>query len=121
MASKGVSSPTDAPDKQKIIIGEHPGKLPIQLIRSPSFKLPVPEKSAKYCRFMIPDSFCIDDVLTIVKRCLEVDNTTALLLFVDGNSYTSETSMKELYDKYKSDDDDILYITYATATECAKN
>jgi len=119
MASKGVSSPTDASDKQKkskFVIEENPGKLAIQMIKSPSFKLPIPEKFAKNNRFLIPDSFRIADVLTVVHKSLEIDNATALLLFVGGNSYIPATSMKELYDKYKNEDDGILYITYAT--EC---
>ena len=64
-------------------------------------------------RFLMLQNFSISDVQTIVRRKLNLNKEQGLYLLVnDGkNLLVSNSSLKEMFEKFK-DDDGFLYILY---------
>jgi hypothetical protein len=67
-------------------------------------------------KFLMPNSFKVADVLTIIKKKLQLkgEEKKGLILLADGKHLMKhETPVAEIYENYRDKEDDFLYIVYA--------
>ena len=72
--------------------------------------------SLKTCRFHIPSNFKVAEVLTIIKKKLQVsrDSQQGLILLADGKFLMKhETGIAEIFEKHRDKEDGFLYVIYA--------
>ena len=102
-------------DKRKeasqTLLNKEPKKVPIILEKDPNCKL---EGIAK-TRHLILRSFTINKFIALIRQSIKISESDALFLSAKGKySITGETTIDEVYKKYKDKDDNFLYIMYST-------
>jgi hypothetical protein len=96
--------------KSKNILKNYEGRIPMILEKSPFDKyLPRPTKT----KFIIPNEFTIAMVLTILKKNLNVNDSTAIYITTNNTILSGSLSLDSLYNKYK-DADGFLYLNYCS-------
>jgi len=81
---------------------KYPGKIPIVIQQSKSSKLVLPE-TFKY-KFLVPIEQTFGSFLFEVRKRLLLKPEQALFIFIDKSLPPSNSSMEELYKKYKDTD-----------------
>lgn len=88
---------------------KYPERIPIICEKDPKSKITEIDKN----KFLVPHDITVSQFSFIVRKRLKLDKSSALFLLVNGkNSITGDSSLKEIYEKYKDIDDGFLYISY---------
>ena len=86
-------------------------KVPIILEKDPNCKLEGIGKS----RYLILRSFTVNKFIALIRQSMKIPENDALFLSAKGKySITGETTIDEVYKKYKDKEDNFLYIMYST-------
>lgn len=103
----------DRKKKAEEIIKKYPDKVPIILERAPNSDINI-ITSEKY---VIPGCFDGNQLLYSLQYKLPKNSNQSLFLLIDGKiTFDLKTKVIDLYNKYKHDDDNFLYIMYSN--EC---
>ena len=95
-------------ENYKKIKETHPKEIPIICEKSKDSKI---DKIIK-TRYLLKEEFKFAYFMKLIKAKLELKEDEALFFFIDGKySLTGQETIKEIYDKYKSNDG-FLYILY---------
>ena len=102
-------------DKRKeaslTLLNNEPKKVPIILEKDPNCKLEGIGKS----RYLILRSFTVNKFISLIRQSVKIPENDALFLSAKGKySITGETTIDEVYKKYKDKEDNFLYIMYST-------
>ena len=95
------------------VIEENPGKIGIICEKAPTKNkndtIPEIDKS----KYLIKEDFTITQFTSIIRKKLNMDQKDALFFLANGKtSLSGNSTMSEIYQKYK-DEDGFLYIAYA--------
>jgi GABA(A) receptor-associated protein len=95
---------------------KYPDRIPIICEKDPSSKI----KSVDKNKYLVPNNFTVSQFSIIIRKRLELSRDSALFLLVSGkHSITGDSSINEIYEKYK-DEDGFLYITYTSELSWGK-
>ena len=102
-------------DKRKeaslTLLRNEPKKVPIILEKDPNCKF---EGIAK-TRYLILRTFTVNKFIALIRESVKIPENDALFLSAKGKySITGETTIDEVYKKYKDKEDNFLYIMYST-------
>lgn len=86
-----------------------PDRIPVILEKDPKSNVKEIDKK----KFLIPEDLTISQFMFVVRRRMEIDEKTAIFLFIDNTIAPSGQSLKTLYKSHK-DDDGFMYITYSS-------
>ena len=93
------------------LLRSEPKKVPIILEKDPTCKL---EGIAK-TRYLILRTFTVNKFIALIRQSMKIHENDALFLSAKGKySITGETTIDEVYKKYKDKEDNFLYIRYST-------
>jgi GABA(A) receptor-associated protein len=88
---------------------KYPDRVPIVCERDPRSDLADLDKS----KYLCPMDMTVSQFSYLLRKRLQFDKSTAFYLLVDGRtSITGDSSLKEIYDRYRQDDG-YLYICYS--------
>lgn len=88
---------------------KYPDRIPIIVNKHHSSH--VQEISQK--KFLVPDDFTIGQFCFVIRRKIQLNESTALFIFINNNIPSHSKTLNELYETYKSKDG-YLYCTYAS-------
>lgn len=109
MYYKSVVSQKDRIKESTGICNKYPGKIPIIAESHKNFNT----QSTQIFKYIAKPRNTVSKLLKTIKSSLsDVDASATLFLFINNINITiTNTTIKELYDKYK-DDDGFLYVEY---------
>jgi GABA(A) receptor-associated protein len=88
---------------------KYPDRIPIICERDPKSKIAETDKN----KYLVPPDITVSQFSFIIRKRLKLDKSAALFLLVNGkNSITGDSSLNEIYEKYKDIEDGFLYISY---------
>ena len=91
------------------ILAKYPDCVPVIIRKHPNDKN---VKQIEKERYLIPRHLNISEIVYIIRKHIEVKPEQAIFIFLNsGILMPSNTSISEIYELYKSEDQ-ILYITY---------
>lgn len=102
-------------DKRKVVANnmlmKYPDRVPIIIGRGDVIKTP----PIKIYKFLAPCDITFGRFITEIRKNIStVDSSVALFFFLQGTTLPmNSVCMKDIYDKYK-DDDNFLYIIYSS-------
>ncbi len=97
-------------NKSKRILENYEDRIPMILEKSPTEKyLPRPTKT----KYIIPNDFTIGMVISILKKNLNIDQSTSIYITSKNNILTGSLSLESAYNKYK-EEDGFLYLYYCS-------
>jgi len=85
-----------------------PGKIPIILEKYSSSQTIIMDKE----KYLVPGELTIGEVLYIFRKRIKLESTQALFVFFNTDMVNTSMTLKQVYDKYKNEDDGMLYATY---------
>ena len=65
-------------------------------------------------RYLLPNEMKLSDLIFIIRRHIEVTSEQSIFIFVNGHLVPSNSIISEIYNSYKNNDDQLLYIMYTT-------
>lgn len=90
---------------------KYPDRIPIICEKDPKSKM----KDVDKTKYLVPNDLTVSQFSFIIRKRLEMSKDSALFLLVSGkHSITGDSSMSEIYEKYKDVDDGFLYIAYTS-------
>ena len=93
-----------------LLLKQYPGKIPViceKMSGSPSIK------SIKKTKYLIPEDWQFFQFYTIIRTRTEIDESEALFLLTSkGYTVTFDMKMLDVYNLYKNEEDNILYLFY---------
>lgn len=90
---------------------KYPDRVPIICEKDPKSKI----KDVDKTKYLVPNDLTVSQFSFIIRKRLEMSKDAALFLLVSGkHSITGDSSMSEIYEKYKDAEDGFLYIAYAS-------
>jgi GABA(A) receptor-associated protein len=90
---------------------KYPDRVPIICEKAPFSKLKEVDKT----KYLVPYDLTAANFSFIIRKRLELSKEAALFLLVGGkHSITGDTSMSEIYEKYRDPEDGFLYIAYTS-------
>ena len=105
------------PDKEKrkeqcrLLLLKDPDKVPIILEKDPLCQL----EGIKKTRHLIKTDFTVNKFLLVIKRLMKLPKEEALFLVAKGKyNLLGESTIGEVYSKYKDKEDGFLYIMYSS-------
>jgi GABA(A) receptor-associated protein len=88
---------------------KYPDRIPIICEKDPKSKLIDIDKN----KYLVPVDLTVSQFSFIIRKRLSLDKSSALFLLVNGkSSITGDSSLNEIYEKYKDKEDGFLYISY---------
>jgi len=101
------------------IFDNYPNKLPIICEKDPRCKtIEELDKS----KFLVPEDMQVAQFMNLLRSKMHLESSQAFFLVVEGNhSISGETSLLDVYQKYKNEDDNFLYIMYSSEEAWGKN
>ena len=92
------------------IIKKNPNSIPVICEKAPQSKI----KGINKTKFLIKKTFTLEQFISILKKKLNLDSTSALFLLVKGKiALAGNETFIQIYEKYK-DEDGFLYIYYSS-------
>ena len=89
---------------------ENPDKIPIICEKDPRSLM----KEIKKTKYLIPKDFTVSQFSFVLRKKIELNPEEAFFLLAKGKfSIVGETRIGDIYEKYASKEDGILYIVYA--------
>lgn len=86
-------------------------RIPIICEKDPKSKM----KDVDKTKYLVPNDLSVSQFSFIIRKRLEMSKDSALFLLVAGkHSITGDSSMSEIYEKYRDVDDGFLYIAYTS-------
>lgn len=70
------------------------------------------EPSIPKTKYLIPKTLTMAQLQYVVRKNLSMKPEQAIFLICRGRSMPSTTTMVELYDQYRDEEDDFVYFTY---------
>ena len=105
------------PDKEKrkeqcrLLLLKEPDKIPIILEKDPL----CPLEGIKKTRHLIKIDFTVNKFLLVIKKLMKLPQEEALFLAARGKyNLVGESTIGEVYNKYKDKEDGFLYIMYSS-------
>lgn len=90
---------------------KYPDRIPIICEKDPKSKM----KDVDKTKYLVPNDLTVSQFSFIIRKRLEMNKDAALFLLVSGkHSITGDSSMSEIYDKYRDPEDGFLYIAYTS-------
>ncbi len=90
---------------------KYPDRVPIICEKDPKSTMKEVEKT----KYLVPNELSVSQFNLIIRRRHEMSKDSALYLLVAGkHSITGDTSMNEIYEKYRDTEDGFLYIAYTS-------
>ena len=93
-----------------LLLLQYPGKIPViceKMSGSPSIK------SIKKTKYLIPEDWQFFQFYTIIRTRTEIDESEALFLLTSkGRAICGDIKMLDVYNLYKNEEDNILYLFY---------
>ncbi len=103
--------PKKRKDESIKIREKYPDRVPIICEKDPKSKM----KDIDKTKYLVPNDISVSQFSFIIRKRLEMSKESALFLLVSGkHSITGDSSMGEVYEKYKDIDDGFLYIAYTS-------
>ena len=88
---------------------KYPERIPIICERDPESKISEIEKY----KFLVPHDITVSQFSFILRKRLKLEKSSAFFILVNGkNSITGDSCIKEIYEKFKDNEDGFLYISY---------
>jgi GABA(A) receptor-associated protein len=88
---------------------KYPDRVPIICEKDPKSTLMEIDKN----KYLVPNDLTVSQFSFIIRKRLALDKSSALFLLVNGkNSITGDSSLSDIYEKYKDPEDGFLYISY---------
>src|SRR5689334_18494562 len=86
-----------------------PERVPIICEKDPKSKFADIDKN----KYLVPGDLTVSQFTFIIRKRISLEKSKALFLLVNGkHSITGDSSISDLYDKYKDSEDGFLYISY---------
>jgi GABA(A) receptor-associated protein len=88
---------------------KYPDRIPIICEKDPKSKMKEVDKT----KYLVPNDLTVSQFSFIIRKRLEIAKDSALFLLVSGkHSITGDSSISEIYEKFKDPEDGFLYIAY---------
>ena len=88
---------------------KYPDRIPIVCEKDPKSNLNDIDKN----KYLVPIDLSVSQFSFIIRKRLALDKSQTLFLLINGkHSITGDSSLSDLYDKYKDLEDGFLYICY---------
>src|SRR5690606_7182923 len=88
---------------------KYPDRVPIICEKDPKSKLAEIDKN----KYLVPVDLTVSQFSFIIRKRLSLDKSSALFLLVNGkSSITGDSTLTEIYEKYRDPEDGFLYISY---------
>jgi GABA(A) receptor-associated protein len=90
---------------------KYPERLPIICEKDPKSHI---TEADKY-KYLVPADFTVSQFSYIIRKRLLLNKSSGLFLLVNGRfSIAGDSSIKEIYEKFKDHEDGFLYISYTS-------
>lgn len=90
---------------------KYPDRICVYLYKNPSCKnLEDIEKK----KFLVPTEITIGQFMCVVRKRLNINNTTSIYIFTEQNTIPCSTDTIESVYKFYKNEDNFLYMTYAS-------
>jgi len=90
------------------ILKKYPDRIPIILIKYNDKSPDLPNY-----KFLIPRELTLSSLLFHIRKKIKLDEKEMIFLYTNNTIYNTSTTIKEIYDKEKNEDQ-FLYFTYHT-------
>ena len=95
-------------DQISKILNKYPDRIPVIINkRETDTTLPSLDNN----KYLIPRTFKFGEFVILIRKKIKLDSNKAIFVFVDNILPPNNTSLEELYSRYK-DPDGYLYVTY---------
>ena len=93
------------------LLRAQPKKVPIILEKDPNCKL----EEIKKTRYLVLRAFTVNQFISLIRHSIKIPEGDALFFSAKGKyGISGETTINEVYKKYKDKEDNFLYIMYTT-------
>ena len=91
---------------------QFPDKIPIICEKAPDCRT---LKDIDKTKFLVPNELTVSQFNMMIRKRIEIDQKEAFYLLANGKySLTGDTSLMDIYERYKDPEDGFLYIAYAS-------
>ncbi len=98
-------------DESSKIREKYPDRVPVICEKASRSTL----KDVDKTKYLVPLDLTVSQFSFIIRKRLELSKEAALFLLVSGKrSITGDTTMSEIYEKYRDNQDGFLYIAYTS-------
>jgi len=91
------------------IFKKYPDRIPIYLSKGSS-NIPDIDKD----RFLVPSDLTVGQFLYVIRTRIKLKPEQALYIFFNNEIANTSMLIKEVYTRYKNEEDEMLYATYST-------
>jgi len=90
---------------------KYPGRIPIIVNRSKNAGVDVPDIDKH--KFLVPSELNMGQFQYVIRKRLALTADKALFIFVNGDIAPSSSLVSTIYDQYRDEETQFLYVTYA--------
>ena len=95
---------------QKIII-KYPNKIPIIINK---FKYENDLQDINKTKYIVPNDMTFTNLIYIIRKKININSEKSIFITTNGKLCKSNSTLGELYDKYKNMNDHLLYFEYSS-------
>ena len=97
-------------DAVQAIFKKYPDRIPVCVYKNKGTNIPDLDKE----KFLVPSDLSIGQFVYVIRKRIKLTPEQALYIFFNEEMVNTSISIKEVYQKYKNNDDDMLYAMYGT-------